>query len=927
MDWHLVQFYAHMGWPIFPCSAQTKAPLTPHGFKDATVDMPTLKASHEQHPGCAWGVATSAERCVVDIDPRHGGDATLAALVATHGPVPPTPSARTGGGGWHHYVRTPPGTRCGVIGPGIDRKAEGGYVILPPSRIECPEHGGRGYAWEAKPWEVPMADAPAWVLGAGPKAKTKTGATAVLQADPWLVQPAGDDLLTHPGAVAGERQQTLCRLVGVHLSRGDSVASVRAMAEAWVARSEPYAPDPDWWQKHVAGLVAKQGATTGRLTTHLPPPPLRAIAITEVLGDSMTPPANQLTISPVAGADGTELVGWLAGADAPADAERGGGETGLSPDWPTLPPDAYHGLLGDMLRAITPETEADPAGVLLGWLTCFGSVVGRGAWVQVGADRHHAALYVAVVGRTSDSKGVSWGVAKWPFLKADPDWQRCISHGVGSGQGLVELVRDERRSLKVGRDGTVKETLIPAAADKRCLIRLDEMAVCFKLQRGESSTLGETLLTAWGFEPLAIPNRGDNALAASEYAISVIGDTQPGTLHKLLEQGVEGVNGWLNRFLWCVPRSTRDLPHGGDITVLGPFVGRLAEALDFAKQAGEIRRDAEADTLWEGVYGELKRSGDGVPHTDRARPQVVRLSLLYALADRSPVVTVAHLRAALAVWDYCRASAAMAFGGRAAPAAPATPDPLWLRLLNAIQAEPGAKRSDLTYRLKHAADAAAVAASLAALAGRGLAHCRDVKHPKGGPPAECWWPGPGSLPVDNTTPAPPLSPDADADAWVVRADAARQPTNPPSAADDAWFARADAGRNQLTPAPSRAESELVGWLADADAGELVTYLLAPTPPPDAKGVGKVSTIEPAPDVGIPTSPPAWGGSGQGEGGVVNHQPDASTIRKVYCAHSPVALTYEASGGVGAGGETDYGEWEHRLVNEPGFDWLAAADDA
>ena len=72
-----------------------------------------------------------------------------------------------------------------------------------------------------------------------------------------------------------------------------------------------------------------------------------------------------------------------------------------------------------------------------------------------------------------------------------------------------------------------------------------------------------------------------------------------------------------------------------------------------------MRRDQDAAALWKEHYGELKRSGDSVPHTDRARPYVVRLSMLYALADRSAVIGADHLRAALAVWDYCRASAAL----------------------------------------------------------------------------------------------------------------------------------------------------------------------------------------------------------------------------------------------------------------------------
>jgi len=153
MDVQSLQFYAAMGWPLFPCSNKSKKPLTSHGFKDATTDVGQLKAWHGQHVGCAWGCATSSERGVIDIDPRHGGDVTLASLEAQHGPLPLTPRVRTGGGGTHFYFRFPAGTGCAIdLFPGIDRRAEGGYVIIPPSKIDIPEHEGRTYAWDVKPW-------------------------------------------------------------------------------------------------------------------------------------------------------------------------------------------------------------------------------------------------------------------------------------------------------------------------------------------------------------------------------------------------------------------------------------------------------------------------------------------------------------------------------------------------------------------------------------------------------------------------------------------------------------------------------------------------------------------------------------------------------------------------------------------------------
>ena len=90
-----LKVYIGMGWPLFPCRERDgfnafgkpkegKSPLTHHGFLDATLDLGQIEAWHKQYPNCAWGVATSAEHGVIDIDPKHGGDKTLAALIAEH---------------------------------------------------------------------------------------------------------------------------------------------------------------------------------------------------------------------------------------------------------------------------------------------------------------------------------------------------------------------------------------------------------------------------------------------------------------------------------------------------------------------------------------------------------------------------------------------------------------------------------------------------------------------------------------------------------------------------------------------------------------------------------------------------------------------------------------------------------------------------
>jgi hypothetical protein len=64
--------------------------------------------------------------------------------------------------------------------------------------------------------------------------------------------------------------------------------------------------------------------------------------------------------------------------------------------------------------------------------------------------------------------------------------------------------------------------------------------------------------------------------------------------------------------------------------------------------------------------------------TNRAEAQVLRLSALYAALDSSSVVGLPHLQAALAVWDYCSASASLLFGD-------STGDPIADRIRDALE--------------------------------------------------------------------------------------------------------------------------------------------------------------------------------------------------------------------------------------------------
>jgi len=157
--------YAERGWPVFPCEG--KKPLTTHGFKQASANPLRIRYWWRRWPQANIGIPTGPETfTVLDVDPRNGGDDTLHELITAHSELPTTPAVITGSGGTHYWFRHPPQalvSRAGALGPGLDLKASGGYVVVPPS---VHPDTGTEYEWEVSAHieDTVLAEMPAWLL-------------------------------------------------------------------------------------------------------------------------------------------------------------------------------------------------------------------------------------------------------------------------------------------------------------------------------------------------------------------------------------------------------------------------------------------------------------------------------------------------------------------------------------------------------------------------------------------------------------------------------------------------------------------------------------------------------------------------------------------------------------------------------------------
>jgi hypothetical protein len=180
----------------------------------ATTDPQTIRRWWTWWPGGNLGVATGKGLLVLDVDPRHGGDDSLAALEQAHGAFD-TPRALTGGGGTHHlFTIDTPVKNATDIRPGLDVRGDGGFIVAPPSV----HISGRRYVWDASadPSETPLMPAPQWLLAL----RAESG-----------VRPAGT-----PGEelrlLEGQRNDRMFRLACAWHRQGIGEPALRAMLAA-----------------------------------------------------------------------------------------------------------------------------------------------------------------------------------------------------------------------------------------------------------------------------------------------------------------------------------------------------------------------------------------------------------------------------------------------------------------------------------------------------------------------------------------------------------------------------------------------------------------------------------------------------------------------------------------------------------------------
>jgi hypothetical protein len=372
---------------------------------------------------------------------------------------------------------------------------------------------------------------------------------------------------------------------------------------------------------------------------------------------------------------------------------------------------------GDIVRALAPHTEADPAALLLHLLAAMGNFADHDWFTVAEETPHPPKIFVIFVGPSGTGrKGTAWHRIL-ALLDRCPALDGWLGHrvyrggGLSSGEGLIARVRDERlapddqdalRRLAAGlpvdaqwepprnRDRDWNRARL--REEGRLLTVETEFGRVLRVLQRDGNTLGPIIRQAFDGRHLRVLTK-EEAVASLAH-ITILGHTTRDTLTRLLDDE-DLLGGTAPRFLFAAVRRHHLRPDGGapPASVVDSLVERLNAVCVWLSQPAPpspLEWDAPAHALWVDVYPALTREIGGTVGVvlNRRDAYAKRLALVYALLDRSTVIREPHLRAALAVLRFAEDSAKFIWGAGLPPEAD--------RVMSALRADGPLTRTQVT---------------------------------------------------------------------------------------------------------------------------------------------------------------------------------------------------------------------------------------
>lgn len=606
--------YASQKLFVFPTLPDSKKPLPRSGgWHDAESRPDVIKHWWNTNPNCNVGIALRySNLAVIDVDPRNGGDRTLDDLVAEFGPLPPTYTVRTGGGGYHFYYRVDESFYEDAEFP--KKFAEGvelltnHYVLAPPSHVD-----GKNYVIaKGIPTFEEFAIFPhEWMR------KVVSSKKLHRFSDHW--HPDSEDWYIEKG----ERDNTMAAIAGWARRMGSNEQEIASVLEAFLDRFE----DPEEMRQAIPRIA--------RGMMRYAPDRVRFndLRVTMKTRRKVPELAKHALWGPIGE--------WV---------------RTLEPRTESHPATLMTQALCAFGNIIGAKERGAPA-----------------PGFEVGDTYHNTGLYAVLVGDTAKAgKGDSWAHVRKLMKYVDPKWDTVS--GVQTGEGLIDALADDQPTgehttiKKKGEKGeSVEHVQKGGLRDRRYFIIEPEFGRTLHTGGRVGSTLKDILRDLWDTGSTKKVTAGSKQTVTGA-TVSLVGHITKAELDRDFDP-VDLMSGFGNRFLYVFAKRIRILPDERPLSAkqFQRFSAPLRDAVKFAQNEAptDYGFSDEAWDLWEGIVGQIQKAHAN-PLIDalgaRARPMLRRMAVIFAVADCSDVIELEHLEAAWALWDYSAQTLEYVFG-------------------------------------------------------------------------------------------------------------------------------------------------------------------------------------------------------------------------------------------------------------------------
>lgn len=333
-----------------------------------------------------------------------------------------------------------------------------------------------------------------------------------------------------------------------------------------------------------------------------------------------------------------------------------------TPKWSA---ESFSGLLADIAKEVTFETEIAPISVYAILIVLLGNYIGlRAKFKHVSSDLQ-TNLFLILIGLTKNGKkGAAQSAAEKVFklvLDENDDWLKCIKKGVKTAEAIVSCITDEQfgEEKNVKSNQYEKIIICEGVRDKRLMIVETEFSKVLREASKAGSQMSETYRQSYDGGALSMITK-TSPRSTSNSHISTTGHITPSEL-VFVRRKEDDFNGFGNRFLHIYstesdrPISFPRMYEQWDLSI----INKLKNIINWVNEDNDLdmKFSAAAKQVWEEFYikhHNLRISEMVDSLNARNDTHVLKIAMILAIADCSVEIDSVHLNRAIDLINYSR---------------------------------------------------------------------------------------------------------------------------------------------------------------------------------------------------------------------------------------------------------------------------------